>query len=93
MKYTPPSPEDLQRLKDELALSSADMAELFGLSSGRHWRSYTGGQDIRHVNMQTLFYAMAQLELDQASIDRVLDRMRRAGATIDFNDAASASSE
>lgn len=93
MKYTPPSPEDLQRLKDELKLSSASMAELFGLSGGRHWRLYTGGQDIRSVSMQTLFYAMAQLELDRASIARILDRMRRAGAIIDTNDAASSSSE
>lgn len=93
MKYTPPSPEDLQRLKDELGLSSADMAELFGLSSGRHWRSYTGGQDLRHVSAQNLFFAMARLELDQATIDRILARMRQAGAVIDFSDVASSSPE
>lgn len=85
MKYTPPTPQDLQRLKDELGLSSVQMAELFGLSSGRHWRSYTGGTDIRSVSAPTLFFAAARLELDEATIARVLERMRQAGASIDLS--------
>ncbi|WP_429328855.1 XRE family transcriptional regulator [Paraburkholderia atlantica] len=85
MKYTPPTPEDLQRLKDTLGLSSVQMAELFGLSSGRHWRSYTGGADIRSVSASTMFFAMAQLELDCQTIERVLNRMREAGAMIELD--------
>ena len=84
MKYTPPTPQDLQRLKDDLGLSSVQMAELFGLSSGRHWRSYTGGTDIRSVSAPTLFFAAARLELDEQTIARVLERMRRLGAHIDL---------
>ncbi|MBB5458693.1 XRE family transcriptional regulator [Paraburkholderia sp. Cpub6] len=85
MKYTPPTPENLQHLKDELGLSSAQMAELFGLSSGRHWRSYTGGADIRSVSASTLFFAMARLKLSPEAVEIVLDAMRSLGATIDLN--------
>jgi hypothetical protein len=85
MKYTPPTPENLQRLKDELGFSSAQMAELFGLSSGRHWRSYTGGADIRSVSASTLFFALARLKLSPEAIEQVLDAMRELGATIELD--------
>lgn len=88
MKYTAPSAEDLQRLKDELGLSSAQMAKLFGLSSGRHWRGYTeNGDKRREISAQTLFFGLAQDELDAEAIARVLERMRQAGATIDLESA------
>lgn len=85
MLYQPPSPEDLARLKEELKLSSAEMAKLFGLSGGRHWRKYTGGPEPQSISPLPLFFAMAQLELDPATLERVLQRMRRAGAKIDLN--------
>lgn len=84
MEYTPPKPQDLERLKQELQLSSAGMAELFGVQGGRQWRKYTGGETPREISPHILFFAMARLELDDATIERVLDRMRRAGATIDL---------
>jgi transcriptional regulator with XRE-family HTH domain len=82
MLYAPPSPEALKALKAELGLSSAQMAQLFGVADGRQWRKYTGGD--REISPQILFFAMARLELDEAVIERILDRMRRAGATIDL---------
>lgn len=85
MNYTPPKPQDLERLKQELQLSSAAMAELFGVQGGRQWRKYTGGETPREISPHILFFAMARLELDDATIKRVLDRMRRAGATIDLD--------
>jgi hypothetical protein len=85
MLYQPPPPEELARLKDELGLSSAQMAKLFGLSGGRHWRKYTGGPEPQGISPQVLFFAMAQLELDKDTIERVLQRMRHIGATIDLN--------
>ncbi|WP_296650431.1 XRE family transcriptional regulator [Paraburkholderia sp.] len=84
MNYTPPTPESLQRLKDALGFSSVQMAELFGLSSGRHWRSYTGGADIRSVSASTLFFAMARLKLSPETIEQVLSAMRELGATIEL---------
>ncbi|KWR88754.1 hypothetical protein [Cupriavidus sp. IDO] len=84
MKYTPPKPQDLERLKQELKLSSAAMADLFGVQGGRQWRKYTGGETPREISPHILFFAMARLELDDTTIKRVLDRMRRAGASIDL---------
>lgn len=87
MKYTAPSAEELQRLKDDLGLSSAQMAKLFGLSSGRHWRGYTETGATRKIGAQTLFFGLAQKELSAEAIERILARMRRAGATIDLDTA------
>jgi catechol 2,3-dioxygenase-like lactoylglutathione lyase family enzyme len=86
MKYQAPTPEDLQRLKDELGLKSHEMAELFGLSSGRHWRYYTGETDKpRTMSAATLFFGLARLTLSDADIERVTELMRKAGATVDLS--------
>lgn len=84
MRYTPPTPQDLERLKQELKLSSAQMADLFGVQGGRQWRKYTGGETPREISPHILFFAMARLELDVEAIERVLERMRAAGAEIDL---------
>ncbi|CAJ0774510.1 hypothetical protein LMG18090_00375 [Ralstonia mannitolilytica] len=84
MHYVPPKPQDLERLKQQLQLSSAGMAELFGVQGGRQWRKYTGGDGPREISPHILFFAMARLELDDATLERVLERMRKVGATIDL---------
>jgi hypothetical protein len=84
MHFTPPTPEDLERLKQELGYSSTQMAELFGVSTGRQWRKYTSSTDRRDMGLHMLFFAMARLELDAETIERVLDRMRKTGAQIDL---------
>lgn len=63
------------------------MAELFGVSSGRQWRKYmsTDSSHMRSMGMHMLFFAMARLELDTATLERILDRMRAAGATVDLD--------
>jgi hypothetical protein len=81
--YSPPLPAALAKLKAELNLSSAKMAELFGSEEARTWRKYAGGE--RQVSAQTLFFAMALLELTPAELDRVLNRMRLAGAQIELS--------
>lgn len=83
MRYTPPTPEDLRRLKDELGLTGEQMADLFGLAGGQQWRKYTGGQDPREMSLQMLFFAAARLELDEATVARVLERMRTVGADVE----------
>lgn len=85
MQFTPPTPEDLERLKQTLGFSSTQMAELFGVATGRQWRKYTSSTDRRDMGMHMLFFAMARLELDEATIERVLDRMRRTGARVDLS--------
>ncbi|WP_347879251.1 XRE family transcriptional regulator [Burkholderia sp. BCC1640] len=83
--YTPPSPEDMERLKQELGKSSTEMAELFGVSTGRQWRKYMAADanNSREMGMHMLFFAMAQLELDPQTFERVLARMRACGATVE----------
>jgi hypothetical protein len=92
MQYLPPTPEDLDRLKTDLGFSSSQMAELFGLATGRQWRRYTSQADDpknrRDMGMHMLFFAVARLELSAAELDRVLTRMRRAGASIDLSESA-----
>jgi len=82
MRYIPPSPADLRRLKNELELTSEQMAELFGLAGGQQWRKYTGGIAPREMGPQMLFLAAARLVLDEQELGRVLDRMREVGADV-----------
>jgi hypothetical protein len=81
--YKPPSTANLARLKDELSMSNSAMAELFGMSA-ENWRKYTGGGSPRPVSQYMLFFAMARLELSADAIERILVRMRQAGATIEL---------
>jgi hypothetical protein len=85
MRYTPPTTKDLADLKHELGMTGKQLAELFGVAGDHQWRKYTGGNAPRPMAPQMLFFAMARLELDDATIERVLQRMRRAGAAIDLN--------
>jgi hypothetical protein len=86
MRYIPPTPGDLEKLKQELELSSAQMADLFGVQGGRQWRKYTGGETPREISPHILFFAMARLELDAEAIERVLARMRSVGASIELDE-------
>jgi len=83
--YSPPTPEDLRKLKEQLGFTGEQMASLFGLAGNNQWRKYTGGEQPREMSAQMLFFALARLELDEKSIERVLGRMREAGATIDLD--------
>jgi len=85
--YSPPSPSALAKLKSKLQATSNEMAILFGSSEGRTWRKYTGGE--RVVSVQILFFAMAQLELTPEEIERVLNRMRAAGAQVEISPPSS----
>ncbi|WP_061149265.1 hypothetical protein [Caballeronia arvi] len=87
--YIPPSPEDMERLKQELGKSSTDMANLFGVSSGRQWRKYMAADanNRRDMGMHMLFFAMARMELDSETMERILNRMRAVGATIELDKA------
>ncbi|MBR8228106.1 XRE family transcriptional regulator [Burkholderia vietnamiensis] len=85
MHFIPPSAEALEKLKTDLGFSSTQMAQLFGLSSGRQWRKYTSNTDRRDMGMHMLFFAMARLELDETTIKRVIDRMRTTGSEVDIH--------
>ncbi|MEX3914904.1 XRE family transcriptional regulator [Paraburkholderia sp. BR10872] len=87
MRYEPPSAEALDRLKNELGKTSSEMAKLFGLSTGRAWRRYSSDVEGNHrdMGMHMLFFAMARLELGEESVERVLERMRKVGASVDLS--------
>jgi len=84
IKYTPPSPASLAALKDDLQLTGKQMAELAWLAGDQHWRKYTNPHNPRAMSAQMLFVMMAQLELDEKTIARIVDRMRSAGAMIEI---------
>ncbi|PLP96987.1 hypothetical protein [Cupriavidus pauculus] len=84
MLYSPPSTDDLQRLKAELERTGEEMAELFGVAGGQQWRKYTGGAQPREMAPQMLFFGAARLALSDEELKRVLDRMREIGAEIDL---------
>ncbi|RAU37088.1 XRE family transcriptional regulator [Enterobacter sp. RIT418] len=81
--YTPPAPEDLARLKDELGLTGNQMADLAGLAGSNHWRKYTGGESPRVMGLHMLFYMAAQLELKPEELQKVLKKMIEIGASLE----------
>lgn len=90
MRYTPPTAQDFQRLKQNLDRTGEQMAELFGVAGGQQWRKYTGGAAPREMSPQMLFFGAARLVLSEAELERVLTRMREIGAGISLSDPDSA---
>lgn len=90
MRYTAPTADDVERLKKELGLDGTQMANLFGVADPRAFRRYTSKSPIeknrREISAYMLFFAMARLELSDESINRILERMRKAGASIELAD-------
>lgn len=91
MHYEPPSAEQVEALKKELGMDGNQIADLFGVSDRRAFRRYTSKSDnpknTREISAYMLFFAMARLELDRETLDRILARMRKAGAVIDLDTA------
>lgn len=81
-EYSPPSTDDLSRLKDELGYTGNQMADLAGVSSNSQWRKYTGGESPRDMSPHILFFLAAQLSLSEEEINKVLKKMQEIGAEI-----------
>ena len=92
MRYTPPTAQDFQRLKQNLDRTGEQMAELFGVAGGQQWRKYTGGAAPREMSPQMLFFGAARLVLSEAELERVFMRMREIGADISLSIPDSANS-
>lgn len=80
--YVPPTPEELNKLKDELGYTGTQMADLAGVASNSQWRKYTGGESPRALSPHILFYVAAQLVLNENELSRVLQKMKDIGATV-----------
>lgn len=78
--YKNPPAKSLADLKAELGLTGKQMADLCWLAGDQHWRKYTNPRDPRPMSAQMLFTMMAQLELDEPTLERIFERMRRVGA-------------
>lgn len=91
MHYEPPSAEQVEQLKKSLEMDGKEIADLFGISDRRAFRRYTArdakDKNKRQISAYMLFFAMARLELSAEAIERILARMRQAGATIDLDTA------
>ena len=81
-EYSPPSTDDLIRLKDELGYTGNQMADLAGVASNSQWRKYTGGESPRDMSPHTLFFLAAQLSLPEEEIKKVIKKMQEIGAEI-----------
>jgi hypothetical protein len=81
-RYIPRTTDDLRRLKDELGRTGDQMAELFGLGGGHQWRKYTGGDAPREMGATMLFFGAAQLVLEPAQLQAIVDRMQAMGGTL-----------
>ncbi|MEB5837039.1 helix-turn-helix domain-containing protein [Pantoea dispersa] len=81
-EYSPPSTDDLIRLKDELGYTGNQMADLAGVASNSQWRKYTGGESPRDMSPHILFFMAAQLALSEDDLNKVLKKMQDIGAEI-----------
>ncbi|EAM0984063.1 helix-turn-helix transcriptional regulator [Salmonella enterica] len=80
--YTPPTPEDLNQLKEKLGYTGAQMADLAGVASNSQWRKYTGGESPRAMSPHILFFMAAQLTLSEDDINKIIDKMIEIGAEL-----------
>ncbi len=80
--YSPPTTEDLIKLKQELGFTGEQMADLAGVSGNNQWRKYTGGKMPRVVSLHILFYIATQLTLSEDDLNRILAKMREIGANV-----------
>ncbi|EMR8965839.1 XRE family transcriptional regulator [Yersinia enterocolitica] len=81
-EYTPPAPEDLERLKSELGYTGNQMADIAGVTSNSQWRKYTGGAEPRAMSPHILFFMAAQLVLSEDELDCVVKKMIEIGANV-----------
>ena len=79
MDYTPPSADDLQRLKNDLDYTGKQMAALACVGE-QHWRKYTGGAGPKAMPYPNLFHLAAHLALSPEELERIYSRMREIGA-------------
>jgi hypothetical protein len=87
MKYQPPSSETLRRLKERLGYTNGQMADLFGVSTGRQFHKYLSDEDKREMGFHVLMYGAIQLALmagPVTNIEQVFDAARSIGAMIEM---------
>ncbi|MDS0802847.1 XRE family transcriptional regulator [Burkholderia cenocepacia] len=85
MKYQPPSGELLRQLKERLGFTNAEMAELFGVATGRQFHKYLSEEDKREMGFHVLMYGAMNLALKGGpitNVEQVFEVARSIGAKI-----------
>lgn len=81
-KYSPPTPESLEKLKNGLGYTGTQMADLAGVASNSQWRKYTCGAEPRAMSQHILFYICSQLVLSEDELNLIVKKMREIGAKL-----------
>ncbi|MFX1675222.1 hypothetical protein PWR63_23730 [Paraburkholderia sp. A2WS-5] len=96
MHYQPPLREELRRLRDELKYTNGQMADLFGVATGRQFHKYLSEEDKREMGFHVLMYGMLQLALlggPVSSVEQLYALARSLGARIDLDTAGPSSQD
>lgn len=91
MHYQPPPREELRRLRDELDFTNGQMADLFGVATGRQFHKYLSEEDKREMGFHVLMYGMLRLALLRGvpvtQIEQLYGMAQSYGAVIDLESA------
>jgi hypothetical protein len=91
MHYKPPPQAELRRLREDLHFTNGQMANMFGVATGRQFHKYLSEEDKREMGFHVLMYGMAQWHLMSGpitSIEQLYERARQIGAQVDFSEDA-----
>ena len=86
MRYQPPSRDELRRLKETLKYTNGQMAELFGIATGRQFHKYMSDEDKREMGFHVLMFGMLNLALARGpvtGVDQLYEMARSLGAVIE----------
>lgn len=86
MHYQPPPREELRRLKETLKYTNGQMADLFGIATGRQFHKYMSDEDKREMGFHVLMFGMLNLALARGtveSVEQLYEMARSLGAIIE----------
>ena len=87
MHYQPLPREGLLRLKEELAFTNSQMADMFGIATSGQFHKYTSDRDRREMGFHVLMYGMLNLALRRGipitSAEVLFELARSYGAVIE----------
>jgi hypothetical protein len=89
MHYKPPPQAELRRLREDLQFTNGQMANMFGVATGRQFHKYLSEEDKREMGFHVLMYGMAQWQLMSGpitSMEQLYERARQIGAMVNFSE-------
>jgi hypothetical protein len=89
MRYQPPRSSALRELKERLGYTNGQMADLFGVSTGRQFHKYISDEDRREMGFHVLMYGVLQLLLKEGAVTDIAQLhaiARELGATIEVEE-------